>query len=170
MSANESEKESHIELPYTLIDIREDSEQFIFSFKCFDNRAYYPNKDGRVTGIFEVSYNCCGISSQFECDVTIGNLYAFLLQLENVYECLPGIEPVAVLENYGSINRTKMTFSFDKKGHVAVSGRFMNGSTRYNSGIIFEMKTDTSCISDILNNFNCFFDDIKRIQGHSDFL
>ena len=170
MSANESEKESHIELPFTLIDIREGSEQFVFSFKRFDNEAGYSHKTGRVTGIFEVTYNCRGISSQFECDATIGNVYAFLLQLENVYECLPGIEPVAVLENYGSMNRTNMTFRFDKKGHVAVNGRFMNGSTKYNSGIVFEMKTDTSCISDILINFNRIFEEIQRIQGHSDYI
>ena len=37
-----------------------------------------------VTGTFEVTYCSGGISSKFECDMTIGNLYDFYIQLENI--------------------------------------------------------------------------------------
>ena len=102
--------------------------------------------------------------------ITIGNLYYFYIELENVYECLPGIEPVAVLKNYGeTLNRTNMTFTFDKLGHCNVNGCFKNASDGYNSGIIFELQIDMSYIYDILTSLEIFFDELKRIQGHSNF-
>jgi len=165
------EIESNLELPYNLIDIRDGEKQFIFSFKCFDdNQTEYSIQAGGVTGKFEVTYKCSGIDSKFECDITIGNLYYFYIELENVYECLPGIEPVAVLKNYGeTLNRTNMTFTFDKLGHCKVDCCFKNASDRYNSGIFFELQIDMSYIYDILNSLEKFFDELKQIQGHSKF-
>ena len=159
------------ELPYKLIDIRDDSEQFILAFKCFDkNQTEYSIQTGGVSGIFEVTYKCCGIECQFECDLTIGNLYYFYIELENVYECLPGIEPVAVLKNYGETpDRTNMTFRFDKLGHCIISGLFRNKSNCYKSGIIFDISIDISFIYDILGSLEKFFDELKSIQGHSNF-
>lgn len=164
------EIESTLELPYKLIDIKDGSGQLIFAFKCFDdNQTDYSIQEGGVTGKFVVSYKCCGIDSLFECDITIGNLHDFYIKLKNVYECLPGIEPLAVLKNYGTLNRTDMTFRFDKLGHCFVSGYFKNESNDYKSGIIFDIQIELSDIYDILHSLERFFDELKRIQGHSNF-
>ena len=162
---------SNLEIPYKLIDVQEGGEQFTLFFKCFDSdQTKYSVEMGGLTGQFEVTYNCCGISSKFDCDMTIGNLYAFYMQLENAYECLPGIDPVAVLENYGSDMRSCMTFTFDKKERVVISGHFMDKVTSYKSGIMFEMEIDTFyVISEILKSLECFFSELKRIQGHNTF-
>ena len=164
------EIDSTLELPYKLIDIRDGRKYLIFSFKCFDDdQTEYSIQAGGVTGKFEVIYKCCGIDSQFECDITIGNLYDFYIELKNVYECLPCNEPVAILKNYGEIlNRTNMTFTFDKLGHCNVNGYFKNKYDGYDSGIMFEFKNDIY-IYGILNSLEKFFDELKRIQGHGNF-
>ena len=163
--------DSNLELPYKLIDIHEAGEQFTLSFKEFDpDQSDYSIKRGGLIGTFEVTYNCGGINSQFVCDMTIGNLFAFYVQLENCHECLPGTKPIAVLEDYGSDKHTNMTFNFAKKDRVVISGSFLNGYTIYRSGIQFEMEIDTFyVISEILNSLEIFFSEIKRIQGHSTF-
>lgn len=138
-------------------------------FKCFNkNQTDYSIQAGGVTGRFEVIYKYCGIDSQFECYITIWNLYYFYIELENVYECLPGIEPIAILKNYDdTLNRANMILRFDKIGHCIVSGSFKNKNNWYKNGIMFEI--DTVFIFDILISLEKFFDDLKRIQGHSNF-
>ncbi len=164
------EIDSNLELPYKLIDLHEEGEEFSLSFKDFDSdQSNHSIEKFGVTGTFEVTYCSGGINSQFECDMTIGNLYDFYIQLENVYECLPGIEPIATLENYGSLNRASMTFNFDKKGHVIINGKFMDSKNEYKSGIIFEKEIDTVYITEILTSLNIFFEELKRIQGHGKF-
>lgn len=167
----EVEIKSNLELPYMLIDIKEGNEQFTLYFKSFDeHQSVYSINAGGVTGVFEVAYSCLGMDCRFECDITMGNLYSFYLQLENVYECLPGIVPFATLENYGSLEHTNLTFKFDKLGHVKVNGRFMNKEAHYNSGIVFDVSIDAFYnITYIINSLKYFFEEIKRIQGHSNF-
>ena len=161
----------NLELPYELIRINEGSGQFGLYFKSFDeNQSEYSISAGGVTGKFEVEYNCLGMDCKFECDITMGNLYSFYLQLENVYECLPGIVPIATLENYGSLDRSNLTFKFDKMGHVQVNGRFMNKDAHYSSGILFDVTMDAFYnITYIINTLKSFFEELKRIQGHSNF-
>lgn len=53
---------------------------------CLTERSV---QKGGLNGQFEVSYSCSGIDSRFECDITIGNLYSFYLQLDNAYEFFP---------------------------------------------------------------------------------
>ena len=172
MSLNNSDKDinSILKLPYKLIDISDGTERFVLSFKEFDKgQTGHSIKKGGVTGSFEVTYRCSGIDSRFECDVTVGNLYYFYIELENVYECLPGTEPAAVLTNYGTTDRTDMTFRFDGAGHCQVSGRFMDKENGYKSGVIFDICMDVSYIYDILGSLKEFFDELKRIQGHGSF-
>ncbi|MCC3351432.1 hypothetical protein [Ruminococcus albus] len=164
------EIDSILELPYKLIDIGDRDEQFVLAFKCFEeNQTDYSIQAGGVTGKFEVTYKCCGIDSQFEIDMTIGNLYYFYVELDNAYECLPGSDPVAILKNYGTLDRTDMTFRFDKLGHIIVSGSFKNKNNNYKCAVAFDMQIDTSYIYDILHSLKYFFDELKRIQGHSNF-
>jgi len=162
--------DSKIEIPYKIIDISENTEQFILSFKSFDsNQTDYSINLGGVTGEFEIIYNCNGIKSQFEIDVTIGNMYTFYVQLEKAYECLCEANNVAILENYGSLDRANMSFEFDKKGHIIVKSKFMNKNTLYKSGISFEMQIETWDVHNILICLHHFFEELKRIQGHSKF-
>ena len=166
----EIEINSTLVLPYNLIDIGDSGERFVLAFKCFDQKQTdYSIQAGGVTGQFEIAYKCAGIDSRFDIDITIGNLYYFYIELENVYECLPGIDPVAVLKNYGTLNRTDLTFRFDRSGHILVSGCFKNKHHNYTSGVIFDIQIDTSYIYDILHSLKSFFGELKRIQGHSNF-
>lgn len=165
------EIKSNLELPYRLIYIKEGSTEFGLYFKSFDeHQSEYSINAGGVTGTFEVAYSCLGMDCRFECDITMGNLYSFYLQLENVYECLPRVVPIATLENYGSLERTNLTFKLDKKGHVQVNGRFMNKDANYSSGIQFDVSMDAFYnITYIINALKRFFEELKRIQGHSNF-
>lgn len=164
------EIENTLELPYKLIDIKNGSEHLRLAFKCFDdNQTDYSIQAGGVTGEFVVSYKGRGIDSLFECDITIGNLYDFYIELKNIYENLPGIEPFAVLKNHGTLNRTDITFRFDKLGHCFVSGYFKNKSNGYKSGIIFDIQIELPNIYDLLHSLEKFFNELKRIQGHSNF-
>lgn len=133
--------DSNLELPYKLIDVHEGTEHFSLFFKEFDSdQSDYSIEKGGVTGKFEIYYSCFGIKGQFECDMIIGNLFAFYTQLENAHECLPGNEHIAVLEDYGSDKHALMKFDFDKNNRVAISGKFLNSNTLYKSGIILKWK------------------------------
>ena len=161
---------NEFELPYKLIDIGMEEEHFTLSFTKFKpHQDSYSIKRGGIAGDFEVSYKCNGIESRFECDLTTGNLYSFYVELDNSYECLPGSEPVAILANNASPERTSMTFRFDKMGHFFVKGCFKAKENGYKSGIIFDMEMDTVFIYDILDSLKKFFNELEKIQGHRNF-
>ena len=165
-----TEINSTLELPYKLIDIGDSAEQFTLCFKSFDQaRSAHSIQTSGVSGVFEVEYKCSGIDCRFECDMTVGNLFYFYTELENVYECLPGIEPVAFLNNYGADMHTDMSLRFDKKGHFNVIGHFKNKQNNYKSSIAFDIQADTAFVYDILGSLKAFFDELKRIQGHGNF-
>lgn len=163
--------QSELELPYKLIDIAEDGEHFIFAFKCFDeDQSEYSVQAGGVNGRFEVIYRCCGIDSQFECDITVGNVYNFYIELDNAYDIQLGKNTVANLKNYGdNLNRASLTFNFDKTGHCVLFGAFKNKDNLYKSGIDFEIKIDQTYIPEILVSLERFFEELIKIQGHSRF-
>ena len=57
-----------------------------------------------------VEYADRGISAQFGCDISAGNVYAFFQSLETAYQLLDPEKP-AQLANYGSLDRTASGFS-----------------------------------------------------------
>ncbi len=161
---------SLLKLPYKLIDISDNGEQFTLSFGSFDStQSERSVMRGGLLGGFEAAYSCEGMENAFECDITVGELYSFYIQLESVYECLPGGEPVAVLEGSGE-RPTKMMIAFDRQGHFTVSGKILNKATACKSGIVFEITLDTVFIYDILKAMESFFDELKRLQGHGIFI
>lgn len=162
---------SELQLPYKLIDINEGEEQFVFSFKSFEpKQTEYSIKSGGITGVFEITYKCIGIESQFECDITVGNVYDFYVGLDYAYDIQFGKDTVAVLKNYGdTLDRTNLTFTFDKKGHCILNGDFKNKNTQCKSGISFEFEIDQTYIPEILRSLENFFSELRRIQGHSVF-
>lgn len=163
--------ESVIELPYNLIDINTGSEHFIFRFKAFDdNQTDYSIKTGGVTGKFNIIYQSKGISCDFECDITVGNVYDFYISLGNAYDNISGKDPAALLKNYGNtLNRTNLTIGFDNKGHCFVEGCFKNKDNYYKSGVIFSFEVDQTYITEILDSMEIFFRELRRLQGHSNF-
>ncbi len=167
----EIEIKTNLDLPYKLIDISENDEQFIFSFKSFDpKQTEYSIQSGGVTGAFEITYRCKGIESQFECDITVGNVFDFYHDLDYAYDIQCGKDTAATLKNYGdTLNRTNLSFTFDKKGHCVVVGNFRNKNTQYKSGITFELQIDQTYIPEILRSFELFFAELRRIQGHGVF-
>lgn len=167
----EIEIESVLSFPYKLIDIEKDKELFVFAFKNFDEKqSDYSIQAGGVTGKFEVTYRCCGIESQFECDITIGNVYDFYIELCDAYEIQFGKVTTASMKNNGNIlKRTNLVFNFDNSGHCIISGYFKNKDNLYKSGIEFEIEIDQTYIPEILVSLEKFFEELKRIQGHSTF-
>ncbi len=157
--------------PYPLIDIRTDREHFIFQFQRFDdNQTDYSIKAGGLTGCFAVEYQCEGIESSFECDITMGNVYDFYISLRKAYEGINKRGASASLRNYGEAeNRTGLTINFDGKGRCCIEGRFSNKFSQHRSGIYLSFDADQSYIPEILGTMKRFFDESARIQGHSSF-
>ena len=163
--------ESTIELPYNVIDIDTGDEHFILQFDSFDdNQSDYSIKMGGVTGNFSINYYSNSVNCNFKCDITVGNVYLFYVELDNAYDILSGRNAVAVLKNYGSLNHSNLMFTFDKRGHCNVDGEFKNKSNQYKNGINFSFELDqTGNITPILNSMEVFFQELRRIQGHSNF-
>ena len=160
-----------LELPYKLMDIEMDDERFTLSFKSFKaHQDSYSIKRSGLAGNFEVYHRCSGSESRFECDLTVGELYCFYIELDNVYDGLPGTKPVAILEsNSRTQERTKMTFRPDK-GKFLISGLVRNRDNGYKSGIIFDMEIDTVFVVEMLVTLENFFKKLEEIQGHRNFL
>lgn len=164
--------ESTLELPYHLIDIDTGYEHFIFQFQAFDAyQSDYSIKAGGVTGKFSIIYQTQGIDCCFGCDMTVGNVYEFYTALNHAYDRLvPSETSVAVLKNYGEeLHRTNLTIRFDRKGHCLVDGHFQNGENQYKSGILFSLEVDQTYIAKSLHAMELFFQELRRIQGHSNF-
>lgn len=158
--------DSRLEMPYTLIDIESVSERFILQFISFDKgQTDYSIKNGGLTGQFGIKYAGKGMSCEFMCDITMGNVMDFGVALESAYDNLSG--PKVELFNYGS-NRSYLSFLLDKTGHCQVEGKFSNKNNLYDSGIFFSFKIDQSYyIADIIHNIDVFFEEIYRLQGHN---
>lgn len=157
---------SKLEFPYRLIDIAESGEQFIFQFKEFDEgQTDYSVSTTGVTGKFGILYIGKGLNCNFSCDITIGNVRDFLIALENACDNMN--DGKAVLENYGSLNRTYLSVVFGKKGHCEITGNFLNEDNFYQSGISFSFSLDQTYISDMLRRMDIFFGELYRIQGHN---
>lgn len=165
------ENDSLIELPYNLIDIAMGKEQFVLSFIRFArHQDTFSIKRGGLTGDFEVAYQCEGMDCKFECDITMGNLYTFYIELDNAFDCLAGTDSVAILQNNADKPvHSKMSFEFDKTGHCIVDGCFMNRNNCYKSGITFGMTIDNIFISEILTSLREFFSALEKIQGHNNY-
>ena len=120
-----------------------------------------------MTGKFGIVYSGKGMECSFECDITIGNVHDFYIALENAYEYIKGGR--AVLSNYGSLNRTNLSVAFDGKGHCEVTGKFLNKNNFYKSGIRFSFSLYQTYIADIIKKMDIFFEELYRIQGHSNY-
>lgn len=55
-----------------------------------------------VTGRFGIAFNEEGLNAEFSCDVTVGNVYSFFVQLK---ECHENINGSAILEDYSKVTR-----------------------------------------------------------------
>lgn len=163
------EIEKSLQLPYKLIDIDNCGEHFIFAFKKYDeSQDEYSIKLGGITGDFELTYKSLGLECQFECDITVGNVYDFYRELEYAYQASKNTE--AKLKNYGNIlNRTFLQFRFDKLGHCILIGNFKNKFTQYRNGVTFEIEIDQTYVAKILSSLKFFFEKLKSIQGHDTF-
>jgi len=136
--------------------------------KTNEGQSEYSIKHGGVTGDFEIAYKCSGIESNFECDMTIGNLYYFFIALDNAYDIQNCNNNIVTLENYGSSKRSVLTLKFDN-GCYFVSGYFKNKNNKYNSSISFNFQIFLADIIEILISLDNFFSEIRRIQGSNNF-
>ncbi|MBQ5311339.1 MAG: hypothetical protein ILP19_04790 [Oscillospiraceae bacterium] len=159
-------------LPYSLIDIDGmGGEHFALVFKGFaegqDERSIQRNG---ILGEFAVSYSCSGMQSSLDCDITLMHLYCFTYDLDTAWDINFNRSSTAVLEHYDP-ERTELIFRFDEAGKCFVKGSFRNKGDGYKSGISFdEFRTDLLYIPYILSSLGDFFDEMRRIQGHGNFM
>ena len=166
------EIKSNLHLPFRLIDVNTGNDSFVFEFKEFDKgQTDFSIKNGGLTGKFGIIYRCIGIECQFECDITIGNVYYFYIDLENAYDIQFGKNIKVILKDYSDVdNRTCLTFEFDKTGHCIINGYFKNKFSQYMSGVEFSIEIDQTYIAKMLVSFEMFFNELKRIQGDYNFM
>lgn len=165
-----TEISSTLELPYNIIDLGDSDERFVLAFTGFDeNLTEHSIQTGGLSGKFEVTYRCSGADCRFECDITIGNLYYLYLELDDAFESMPPADPAASLKNSPPSAHTDITFRFDRAGHCNVTGCVRNKNTDYRSGIVFDIKSDNCYITETLVSLKKFLDEMKRIQGNSNF-
>lgn len=156
-----------MELPYPLIDLRMGDEHFVFQCTALGNQTAREIEAGGVSCEFGIQYQCSGMGCAFRCDITVGNVYEFYLSLDTAYDILFGRNASAVLKNYGDIlNRTKLTVTFDKRGHCRMKGHFQNADNHYQSGINISFEIDQSYISDMVCAMTRFFEELASIQGN----
>ena len=156
-------------LPYPLIDIQSGGAHF--RFLCTDipeNQTEYTIRQGGIECRFGIEYEGFGLSAKFGCDITVGNVYAFYRSLDDIYNMLAATQ-TAMLENYGSLDRTSLSVSFDARGGCLIAGSFMNRDSRYQSGIRIHMESDQSDISDSIKAMQHFFRILAAAQGHFNF-
>ncbi len=161
--------DSRLELPYTLIDIENASEHFVFKFISFDKgQTDFSIKNGGLTGQFGIKYTGKGMSCEFMCDITMGNVRDFGVALDSAYDNLS--DPKVEMFNYGSPNRSCLSFLLSKTGNCRVKGKFRNKDNLYDSGIFFSFNIDESYyIPKTIHNIDVFFEEIYRLQGHNTF-
>ena len=159
-----------ITLPFPLIDIAAEGERF--RFLCTEIHPLFRTPEQKKSTDFDcefaVEYAGRGLSAQFGCDITAGNVYAFYQSLETAYQQLdPDI--TAQLANYGSLDRTALRIQFDKHGGCLLTGHFLNADSYYHSGIQISMLLDQSDIGEILRSLRYFFRTLADAQGHANF-
>ena len=159
-----------IVLPIRLIDIQMGDKCFILEFKDFvrntnDNSICR----SKLLGIFEITYKCNGMSCCFECDMSIGNLYYFYLELDTAYDIEFSTNAKAILSDYNS-DKTNIIVQFDDKCRCELSGHIKNKIDNYRSGIEFTINIEQSDVCDILVKLDKFLREMKQIQGNYNFI
>ncbi|MBR1530147.1 MAG: hypothetical protein IJ642_12745 [Oscillospiraceae bacterium] len=150
-----------MQLPYALITLSDDHRKFIFQCLSIDYNTMYVK--------FGIIYRSPEVNAKFSCDITIGNVYDFYVSLDMAYDLLDGTETKAVLETYGSLDRTEFSVEFDRKGHCTLKSRFLSRESHYQNGINFQMKLDQSYLIDSMKAMSRFFKELSEIQGNSVF-
>ncbi len=157
-------------LPFPLIDIAAEGEQF--RFLCTEIHPLFrtpeQNKPADFDCEFAVEYSGSGLSARFRCDISAGNVYAFYQSLETAYQQLDP-DLAAQLVNYGSLDRTALRIQFDRHGGCLLTGHFLNAESHYHSGIQIRMTLDQSYIGEILRSLRYFFRTLADAQGHANF-
>lgn len=158
---------SEITCPFKLIDFHFEAFSFGFLFKEFDEgQSDYSIEHGGVTGVFSVAFNEEGLNAEFPCDVTVGNVYSFFVQLR---ECYKNINGSAILEDY-SKERVHIEVIFYNNGYCGVDIDVANYSLDNSCGKIkVNFQCNQSYWGDIIDNFNMFFTELARLQGYYDF-
>lgn len=157
-------------LPFPLIDIAAEGEQF--RFLCTEIHPLFRTPEQTEPNDFDcgfaVEYAGRGLSAQFRCDISAGNVYAFYQSLETAYQQLD-LGLTAQLANYGSLDRTALRIQFDRHGGCLMTGHFLNAESLYHSGIQIRMSLDQSDIGEILRSLRYFFRTLADAQGHANF-
>ena len=155
---------SNLSFPFRLIEINTGNAYFALESKELKSFG----KEENLSGTFEIIYKCSGMECHFECDITIGNVYYFYLELDTAYDIMFSKNSKAVLIDYNN-DRTSIIIQFDDKCRCTAVGKIKNKLDQYRSGIEFTMNVEQSEVCDMLVSLDKFFSELKRIKGNSDF-
>ena len=155
------------EMPYPLMDIQSGGEHF--QLCCTEIVPEYRTPDAEQPTDFcckfGIRYEGSGLSACFRCDITAGNVQAFYYALDDIFDGL-AVTRTAQLVNYGTLERTSLSVSFDKRGGCVLKGDFLNADSSYQSGIQINMQLDQSYFLDSLCAMQRFFRTLGEVQGH----
>ena len=160
-----------LNLPYDLFSIDLGETQFVLQFLKFHEQDDYSIRMGGLSGDFGSSYRDKAFSCSFGCDITVGNVYDFYIALDTAWDILGcRVGSSAVLSDYGNfLKRSRLSVTFDKKGHCSIEGSFKSKESAYQSGIFFSFEADQTYISENLNSLDYFLHELAEMQGHRNF-
>ena len=160
-----------VNLPYDLFSLDLGETQFVLQFLNFHEQDDYSIQVGGLSGDFGIFYKDKAFSCRFRCDITVGNLYDFYIALDNAWDILGCREgSSAVLSDYSHfLKRSRLSVTFDKKGHCSIEGSFKSKESAYQSGIFFSFQADQTYISENLNSLDYFLHELAEMQGHRNF-
>ena len=153
-----------ISFPYRLMEIN--NGDVFFALECKELSSF--GSEDNLSGTFEIIYKCSGMDCHFECDISIGNIYYFYLELDTAYDIMFCKNAKAVLSSYNN-DRTDLVIEFDDKCNCTASGKIRNKSDQYRSGIEFTMNVEQSDVCDALVSIDEFLIEMHRLKGNMDF-
>lgn len=153
-----------MDLPYCAIDISTCNGKMRLLVTDVDKAAPEALKRGGVTAEFHIQIAVDGINADFNCSISLGNLYIFYIDLQKCYKEVKG---TAVLKDY-SERLTNIAVCFIHTGQCVVSGFAQNGAYSKNK-IEFYIQCDQTFINQNIKSLKALFDKLAAIQGFYEF-
>ncbi|MCL2463138.1 MAG: hypothetical protein FWF44_10770 [Defluviitaleaceae bacterium] len=150
-----------MELPFFAIRINTGEENFELQLTNIDEYTAETLKWGGVSAKFKIIVDVKGIHADFQCCLTVGNLYNFYMQLSERHKNLQGSAEL----KYYSESLTNIIFTFDKSGHCVICGMVQNGTYSGNK-VGFKIECDQTFITPVLVSLRTIFTEFAEIQGN----
>lgn len=153
-----------MDLPFCVIDISTEQGKIKLLATDIDRGTPETLKRGGLTVTFSIQIAVDGINADFDCSISLGNLYTFYVDLR---KCHNDVNGIAILKDY-SERLTNISFCFNHMGQCGVSGFAQNGAYSKNK-IEFSIQCDKIFIDQSIKSLKVLFDELAEIQGFYEF-